>query len=179
MTTSIVTAKRPAAAPAAATAAGIMLALAVTAAGAAGIHDTLHATGVIGGSPWIGWVAGKAAVLRPADWMIYAGIGAVLVGLWFLISAVKPRRRTHLAVGDGIWIRRGDIARLAADTARATNAVTSATAKAKARTVRVTATATSADTGQVGADLAAAITHRLQAITPTPRVRTRVTVEEN
>lgn len=179
MSTSSVTAKQPVAAPAAATA-GIVSAIAVTAVGVVGIHDTMQTAGVIGGTSWIGWVADKAEVLLPVDWMIYAGIGAVVVGLLFLIAALKPRRGTHLAVGvHGVWIRRGDIARLATDTARATNAVTSATSKAKGRSVWVTATATSADTSGVGTDLAAAITRRLQAITPTPRVRTRVTVEEN
>jgi hypothetical protein len=170
-------ARKPVAAPAAATV-GMINAVCVTAVGAVGIRDALVSTGAIGGTSWLEWLFGKAQVLKPVDWMIPAGIAALLVGLWILIAALKPRKATHLAVGDaGVWIRNRDAARLAVNTATTIDSVISAGAKAKGRKLRVVATATG-DASRVHDDLTAAIGRRLQAITPVPRVRTRITVEE-
>lgn len=171
-------AKKPVAAPAAATV-GVIAALVVLAVGAVGIRETLVSTGTTGGTSWLEWVFGKAEVLKPVDWMIPAGIIAVLLGLWILVAALKPRKSTHLAVGDaGVWIRGRDAARLATDTAATIDSVTAATTKAKGRKLRVTATATG-DANRVRDDLTTAIGQRLQTITPTPSTRARVTVEEN
>ncbi|MEV8377700.1 DUF6286 domain-containing protein [Kribbella sp. NPDC056861] len=171
-------AKKPTAVPAAATV-GIIAALAVTAVGAVAVRDTLVSTGAITGDSWIEWVLGKAEVLKPVDWMIPAGIIALLLGVWVLIAALKPRKATHLAVGDaGVWIRSRDAARLATNTAATVDSVTSAGTKAKGRKLWVTATATG-DTSRVRDDLTTAIAQRLQAVTPIPRVRARVTVEES
>ncbi|GAB3838853.1 DUF6286 domain-containing protein [Kribbella italica] len=171
-------AKKPTAAPAAATV-GIVTALAVTAIGAVAVRDTLVSTGTINGAPWIEWLLGKAEVLKPVDWMIPAGIAALLIGVWVLIAAVKPRKATHLSVGDaGVWIRSRDAARLATNTAAGVDSVTAAGTRAKGRRLRVTATATG-DVARVRDDLTTAIGQRLQTVTPNPRVRTRVTVEEN
>jgi hypothetical protein len=105
-------AKKPVAAPAAATA-GIIASLAVIAAGAVGIRDTLVSVGALDGRSWLEWLFDKAEVLKPVDWMIPAGIGAVLIGLWFLFAALKPRKRTHKPVGDaGVWIRNRDVVRV-------------------------------------------------------------------
>jgi hypothetical protein len=172
-------AKRPVAAPAAA-AVGVAAAVMVIAAGVVGIRETLVSTGTLAGPSWLEWLFGKAEVLKPADWMIPVGVAAVVLGLWILAAGLKPRRATHLAVGDdtGVWIRRRDAARLATNTARTIDSVTTATAKAKRRALRVTATATG-DAARVHNDLTTAIAQRLQAVTPTPTVRARVTVEEN
>jgi hypothetical protein len=172
-------AKRPVAAPAAAVV-GVIAAVLVIAVGVVGIRETLVSTGSLAGGSWLEWLFGKAEVLKPADWMVPAGVAAVVLGLWTLAAGLKPRRGTHLAVGadTGVWIRRRDAARLAANSARTIDSVTTAAAKAKRRALRVTATATG-DTARVHDDLTTAIAQRLHAVTPTPRVRTRVTVEEN
>ncbi|MEV6413643.1 DUF6286 domain-containing protein [Kribbella sp. NPDC051718] len=171
-------AKKPVAAPAAATV-GIIAAVGVTAIGAVGIRDALVSTGTITGTSWLEWLFSKAEVLKPVDWMIPAGIAAMLIGLWILIAALKPRKSTHLAVGDaGIWIRNRDAARLANNTATTIDSVITADTKAKGRKLNVIATATG-DVSRVRDDLTAAISQRLQTITPLPRVRTRINVEEN
>lgn len=175
---SSIRAKKPVAAPAAAIV-GLLAAVAVTALGAAAIRDTLVATGVISGAPWLEWLLAKTEVLKPADWMTYAGGASVLLGLWILVASLKPRRATHLAVGDtssGVWIRRRDVARLATYTARSVDSVTSAGTKTSGHRMRITAT-TFGDANQVHDDLTTAITQRLHTITPNPRIRARVTVE--
>ncbi|GAB3823266.1 DUF6286 domain-containing protein [Kribbella italica] len=170
--------KRPVAAPAAATA-GLLLALAVIALGVAGVQHASSSAGWISESSWLDWIAGKAEVLRPADWMMYAGIPAALIGIWLIATALTPRRATHLAVGDAdVWIRPGDLARLAADTARATSEVSSASSKSNRRTVKLTATAVTPDTAQLTQSLDTAIATRLQPVRPSPRIRVHVTPEE-
>jgi hypothetical protein len=171
-------AKRPVAAPAAATA-GILLALALIALGIAGVQHASASAGWISESSWLGWFATKAEVLRPADWMTYAGIAAALIGLWLIATALSPRRPTHLAVGDqDIWIRPGDLARLAADTARTTSEVSSASSKSTRRTVKLTATAVTPDTVELTRTLSTAIADRLHPVQPPPRIRVHVTPEE-
>ncbi|MGC4942288.1 DUF6286 domain-containing protein [Kribbella sp. DT2] len=171
-------AKRPVAAPAAATA-GILLALALIALGVAGVQHASASAGWINESSWLDWIATKAEVLRPADWMTYAGIAAALIGIWLIATALTPRRPTHLAVGDeDIWIRPGDLARLAADTARTTSEVSSASAKSTRRAVKLTATAVTPDTVQLVQSLNTAIATRLQSVQPPPRIRVHVTPEE-
>ncbi|MEV6283899.1 DUF6286 domain-containing protein [Kribbella sp. NPDC051770] len=173
-----VPAKKPVAAPAAAVV-GVLAALAVIAAGAIGIRETLVSTGLIGGAPWLEWLLTKAEVLKPVSWMTPAGIAAVLLGLLILIAALKPRKATHLAVGDqGVWIRARDAARLAAATATQVDSVTAAAVRARGRRLRVTATTLDNDP-RVRDELTTAIDQRLDTITPGFRIHTRVTAEEN
>lgn len=171
-------AKKPVAVPAAATV-GVLAALAVTAAGAVAIRDTLVAADLVAGTSWLQWVLDKGEVLKPAGWMTPAGIAAVVIGLVILVAALKPRKTTHLAVGDaGVWIRSRDAARLAGDTATTVDSVISAATSAKGRRLHVTAVATG-DAVRVREELTTAIAQRLQTVTPQPRLRTRVTVEEH
>lgn len=170
--------KRPVAAPAAATA-GIFLALALIALGVAGAQHAFSAAGWTSESSWLDWIATKAEVLVPADWMTYAGVAAALLGIWLIATALTPRRATHLAVGDqDVWIRPGDLARLAADTARSTSEISAASAKSTRRTVKLTATAVTADTTELTQSLNSAVAERLQLVQPAPRIRVHVTPEE-
>jgi hypothetical protein len=169
-------AKRPVGTAAAAPV-GVLAAAATVATGVAGVRDALQATGVVSGRSWIGWLADQPRVLEPGDWMIPAGIIAIVAGLWFLVAAMKPRRVTHVAVGhDGVWIGRRDIARLAAESAETVDSVISATAKSRRRTLRITVRATG-DTDRVGTDLDTTIGQRLAVLSPPPRVRSRVLEE--
>ena len=66
--------------------------------------------------PVFSWLGG-AAVTTAA-----VAVGAVisLIGLWLIVSAVKPRRKTHIQVESptSMWVRPVDIARKATATAR-------------------------------------------------------------
>ena len=170
-------AKRPVGTAAAAPV-GVLAAVATVALGAVGVRDSLQAAGVVGGPSWTGWLAGKVEPVQPGDWMIPAGVIAVVAGLWLLVAALRPRRVTHVAVGQaGVWIRRRDIARLAAGSAEAVDSVISATAKSRRRTVRITVRATG-DTDRVATELDTTIGQRLAVLSPPPRIRRRV-VEEH
>lgn len=77
------------------------------------VRDVLAAAGVIGGDTWVHRVAVQLGGQTWADWMWVLPIAAVVLGLAALWLAVKPRRRTHVAMTDrpGVWTRRVDVAR--------------------------------------------------------------------
>jgi len=105
--------RTPSAAPAAAPWA-VLLALVVLALGVVGIRDALIAAGAFGGSSWTKNTANAIDGLTARMWMIPAGIGLAVLGLWWLLAALKPRKRTEISLSGtpGAWMRPGDLARL-------------------------------------------------------------------
>ena len=71
---------------------------------------------------------------------VTVGIIASLVGLWLIITAFLPRRRTHVRVQSpvSIWVRPVDVARKATNVARAETG--SATVRSKANRKKLTVT---------------------------------------
>lgn len=149
---------------------GVVGGLILVAVGAVGVAEMLRATGLLRGQVIPdGWF-GRTLVVTPAGWLRTAGIAAVVVGLILLVIAVKPRRRTHLAAGELVWIRPAAAARLAADAAARVDSVTAASADAKRRRLHATVT-TFGDPPRVHDEVRTAIADRLHTVTPTPRVR--------
>ncbi len=181
MSTNHVNAKSPAAAPAT-VATGLLMAIVLLAVAVVFIHDALVGAGAVSGTAWLAWFAEKANVISASSpWMLWAGPLAVVIGLVLVIAALKPRKSTHWAVGDqGVFIGRGDAARLAANAAHSTPAVVDAQASVSGRsTLRVTAATISTDTAAVTRQVDEAVRQRLAPLTPGPSVRSRVTVKEN
>ncbi len=87
---------------AASTVTGVLIALALTAVGAVAIRDA-----VTSDTEWIGTALGWLGNAHWQWWLWPAAVVAALVGLVLLVAAVKPRRRTHVPVGDGVWVPRG------------------------------------------------------------------------
>lgn len=165
-------AKPPAAKPAVSVV-GVVAALVLICLGGAGIAEMLRATGLLRGEVIPASWYGRTVELAPAGWMRPAGIAAVLVGVLLLILTLKPRKRTHLAVRPDdnlVWIRLGDVARLAADGAGRVDSVTSATVAGKRRRLRATVT-TFGDPVRVRQEVGAVIADRLGSVTPLPRIR--------
>lgn len=81
-------------------------------------------------------------------WMLPAGAGAVLLGVFLVWVACRPRTRTHLPVGDeaAVWMRRVDIARMLSATARTVPGVATAATHVNGRTATVSITGRAADT---------------------------------
>lgn len=147
MSTNRVNAKSPAAAPAT-VATGLLMAIILLAVAVVFIHDALVSAGAVSGTAWLAWFAEKANVISASSpWMLWAGPLAVVIGLVLVIAALKPRKSTHWAVGDqGVFIGRGDTARLAANAAHSTPAVVDAQASVSGRsTLRVTGATISTD----------------------------------
>lgn len=164
--------RTPTAAPAAAPWA-VLVALAVIALGAIGIRDALLAAGAFGGTSWTKRAADTIDGLSPQTWMIPAGVALALLGLWWLCAALKPRRRTEIALSGqpGAWIRSSDLARLAQPTAENTDGVVSARVSAGRRRVTVKATITARDSAQIRAALTDAVEGRLTALQHAPKVK--------
>lgn len=109
----------------------------------------------VGALQWLavdqGWSDGPAAIdrivdatdgSRVADWGLAVGIPMLVVGLWFLYVALKPRRRTHERVPADVdaWLTPSALTALASSAAREVPGVTEATStlnRKTALTVRV------------------------------------------
>lgn len=171
-------ARPPVAAPAA-TPVGVLIALLLIAAGVVAVREMLLSANAISGPSWVLNTAAWVDRLPPAAWLIPAGIGAILVGLWWLISALKPRRRTELRMADehDLWMRRADISRIAHATADSVAGTTSASARTGRRRVTVTVTTTEAEAPELRTAVSDAVRDRLAPLERTfaVKVKTKLT----
>jgi copper chaperone CopZ len=166
--------RTPTAAPAAAPWA-VLLALVVLALGVVGIRDALIAAGAFGGSSWTRNTANAIDGLTARTWMIPAGIGLAVLGLWWLLTALKPRKRTEISLSGtpGAWMRPGDLARLVQPTVENVEGVVSASTSATRRTVTVKATTTARDSTEVRTAVTDVVGDRLSALRRAPRVKVK------
>jgi len=155
---------------------GVVVAVLVLALGALGIVEALLGAGVIGGSSWVGQGARRVNGLTAAAWCVPVGIGLVLLGLWLLVAAVRPRPRRVVAVTatTGVYLRPADVARLAGAVASRVDGVSAAKATATRRKVTIEAETIIADTSVVRAAIETAVSDRLQALASPPRVQATV-----
>lgn len=102
----------PAATPGAAIV-GLFAGIALIGLAVVAVRDPLVYLGWLDGAGWLHSAAQWLADIEWWEWMWPAAIALVVVGLWMLWVAVKPRRRTHISlVGyEVLWTRRGDVAR--------------------------------------------------------------------
>jgi len=167
--------RQPVAAPAAAVV-GVLLALVLIAAGAIAIRDTVLAAGSFSGPRWVTNTATAIDGLAPATWMIPAGVTAVLVGLWWLLAALKPRRRTEVPLRSaaGVWIRPAGIARISRATADSVAGTTSARAAAGRRRVKVTISASDKERAELRSRVAEAVAERIDPVQRRYAVKVKV-----
>lgn len=164
--------RAPVAAPAAATV-GVLVALLLLGAGVVGVRDGAVGAGWLRGTYWTRTAAQHIDGLTPQIWMIPVGVVLALVGVWWVLAALKPRRRTAVALeaGSAVWVRPRDLAHLAAATADAVPGVIRTATSAKRRKVSVTVDTTSSDATAVRAEVTEAVTDRLAALASAPRVK--------
>ena len=91
----------------------VIIGIALLALVALAIHDLLIQAGWVSGERWLQAAADWLDGATWQDWMWAAAIGFIIVGLLLLWTALAPRRRTHVSLGDFevLWTRRGDVAR--------------------------------------------------------------------
>lgn len=155
---------------------GLILAALVIALGVVGVHDALVAAGAGAGRPWIDAVAAPIDGLKPAFWLVPVGIALFLTGLWLLLTALRPRASTAIALqaATGVFLRPRDVATLARNAAQEVDGVISAKVTASPRKITVAAKAT---TGGVQEDISQAVTTRLGALATAPTIRVNVKTE--
>lgn len=170
----LVAGRAPVAAPAAAPVA-VLLAVLVMALGVVGVRDALVAAGALGGSLLTARTADAIDGLGPEGWMLPVGVVLALVGMWWVLAALRPRRRTELPLSShvSVWTRPADVARLATATTDDIPGVTKAGTTATRRRVTVRVQTSLTDTTEVHEQISEAVTARLSALSTSPRVVVR------
>lgn len=164
-------------APPAASWAGAFIAVALLVAGVIALRDTTIALGWVDGQKWVDsfvdWIDG----LRFEPWMVPAGIAAALLGVWMVVSAVRPRRRIALPVTaqSAVWIRPADLAHCATAAATTVPGVLEARSTVTPRKLTVRATVTDADDPALANRIRDAVAPIIDALQRQPKlvVRTR------
>ncbi len=152
---------------------GPIMALVLTGIGVVLLHDAIAAADTRPGRTW------SAAMIDGLDrttaewWMIPAGVGIALLGLWMIVTALRPRSRKTLAVTSqtGVFLRTRDIARLASAAADDVDGVLSAGSVATRGTVTTTV---ESDRDGVADLVRDAVEQRLSALASPPKVKVRV-----
>lgn len=181
--TTLPAAGRPPVAAPAAGYVGTLIALLLLAAGVVAVRDATVFAGWLDGRPWtstfIDWLDG----LTVRWYTTPLGVLAIVIGLWWVYAALRPRRRTAVAVAaqTSVWIAPADLAHIASAAAELVPGVLDARAKAGLRKIVVTAHITS-DTGDSSAGkriktaIATAVTDAVESFVASPpkvSVRTR------
>ena len=153
---------------------GIVLALLLTALGVLAVREALVGFGVLTGTAWLSPAGRSVSGLTAAAWMVPVGAVLVLVGLWLLVGAVRPRPRTATTVTSetGVFVRPKDVSRLAQTAAEQVDGVLAADVSATRRAVRVRVRGTGA--ADVSENVRAAVSRRLSALDSPPTVNVSV-----
>jgi hypothetical protein len=155
----------------------IPLAVIVIALGAIGIRDAIVAAGWIAGSPWAPTAANWLAARRPGAWMLPVGIVLAVVGLIFVVVAVKPRRKpaAELTAASAVFIDLTDAARISTAAAESIAGVVSARSSVRHGAVVVRCDVTAPLTTDQRDLVETAVSRELAALRVTPKivVRTR------
>ena len=151
---------------------GAVLAVLLVAVGCVGVRDALVSAGLLAGTSWLEGGVDALDGLAPQWWMVPVGAVLLLLGLWLMLTAVRPRPRTavRLRSQTGVFLRPGDVGRLAARAAEDVDGVLGARAATTRRAAQLNVTVTGHDpaiTGQVQQ----VVEERLTGIDPSPRVK--------
>ncbi|GAC66461.1 hypothetical protein [Gordonia soli] len=168
----------PSANPSAAVA-GVFVGLALLGLAVVAVRDLLVRVGWVDGEEWLHTTAVQIAGLQWWDWMWAAAIGSVLVGGLLVLSALRPRRRTHVSLAgyEVLWTRRGDVARRCSTAVLAEPGVEHATTVVGRRRVALTVTAARPDA--VDTDVLRSIVDGVLAdLDRRPRVKIRVVARD-
>lgn len=141
--------------------------------GVVGVQAALVAAGVLNGTAWLTWVIQQVDGLAPAGWMLPVGVVLVLFGLWLLLTALRPRPRTAVALtaATGVFLKPRDLSRLAVAAADQVDGVQDA--KASASRSKVSMQIVSTGGGNVADEVRAAVTERLEALEKPVKVTVR------
>ncbi|MBI3226057.1 MAG: hypothetical protein HYZ39_13480 [Mycolicibacterium cosmeticum] len=156
---------------------GVALALTFLIAGGLALREAGVVLGWVAGTSWIGTVVAAVDGLHSQWWMVPAGAVVLAAGAWMVFSALRPRRKTAVAVDaqGAVWMRPRDVARLASFAAAAVPGVEVLRSEATRRKVilYVGLTGAESDSGAKGA-IAAAVGSATEILSPPPRIAVRI-----
>ena len=167
-------------AAAAASKVAVVLSILLAALGVVAVRDAVVGLGWASGSQWLPVAADAVDGFAPADWVTVAGVAVVLIGLLLVVLALKPRRRTAVAVTaqTPMYLTVDGIAALAGAAARDVAGVVDARATSSRRRVVVRCRVTGDDSGALRAGITDAVTRSLSALQSPPRVVVRTRTKE-
>jgi hypothetical protein len=153
---------------------GPVLAVLLAALGVMLIRDALIGLDVLGGTAWLPATLDALNGSSAEWWMVPAGVGVALLGLWMVVTALRPRSRKTVAVtsATGVFLHTRDVARLASDAAEEVDGVLSAASTASRRAVTVTVRSTA--TAGIVDGVTAAVNRRLSPLETPLQVKVRV-----
>lgn len=148
----------------------VVVALLVIAVGVVGVQHGLQAGGLVGPPSWLTRAAEGVDGLRAFAWTALVGLGLVLLGLWLVLTALRPRPRTSVALQarTGVYLRPRDVRRIAERAAGEVDGVTAV--KVDATRSKVTARARTTGDPHVGPALENAIAASLKDLKQAPSV---------
>lgn len=153
---------------------GPVLAVVLAAVGVLLIRDALIAFDVVPGAALLPAILDRLNGYTAEWWMVPAGVAVALLGLWLVVTALRPRSRKTVPVtsATGVFLHTRDIARLASDAAEEVDGVVSATSTASRRAVTLTVRSTA--TAGIADGVTDAVTRRLSPLETSPRIKVRV-----
>lgn len=153
--------------------AGPIMAMVLTGIGVVLLHDAVAEADTRAGRTWTAALIGGLDRVTAEWWMIPAGVAIALIGVWLIITALRPRSRKTVAVTSetGVFLRTRDIARLAAAAADDVDGVLAASSVASRRAVTITV---ESDRDGVAELVQETVGQRLSALTSPPKVKVRV-----
>lgn len=155
----------------------VVLALLLLVAGVVALRDAGVVLGWVAGTPWVGTAITALDGLGSQWWMVPAGAGALIMGAWLVVLALRPRRKTVVAVdaAGSVWMRPRDVARLASYAACSVPGVEVLNSAATRRkvTLYVGLTGVESDVAAKGA-IAAAVGSATEILIPTPRIAVHI-----
>jgi len=152
---------------------GPVMAVLLAAIGFVLLHDAIAEADTRPGRTWLAAAVDGLDRTTAEWWMIPAGAGVALLGLWLIFTAFRPRSRKTLALTSetGVFLRTRDIARLASAAADDVDGVLSASSVATRRLVTVTV---ESDRDGVTDLVRDTVGERLSALASPPKVKVRV-----
>lgn len=114
------------------------------------------------------------------EWIVWAGVGAIAVGVLLLIVAFKPRERTHRAIKSDapVWMRPVDIARISSATAQQLPGARSAHSKLAGKKLKVVVEGDANDSS-LAERVEQALTTKLSYLHEQPRIEVHVESESS
>ena len=108
--------------------------------------------------------------------MLPAGIAAVVLGLWFVILGLKPRRKTANALVGvaNTWIDPADVAAIASVRVESLAQVRSASSHATRRKLEVKASVTPDGAATAESEIRAVLGDLAGSLSPSPRIKVRI-----
>jgi hypothetical protein len=149
-----------------------LMALMLIGLGVVGVRDALLGAGVIDGSLWIPAVLRRFDGLVAGTWLMPVGVVALVLGLFCIALALKPRRRRTVDVDADsmVYLDVREVARIASVAAESVPGVLGAKTSATRRRVAVRCSVT----GPVPHDsIERAVAGELAQLTRPPRIRVK------